>query len=98
MTPIIAKLVQETKEYEILPDRVRDSHINKRKRLMGDSVFTYREQTVIRENRTLIGSNSVLPQKNTIKNQKTQSSRGFCSLFGFGGGSKKSKEEEKKKK
>lgn len=82
----------------MLPNIVRDSHINKRKQMIGDSVFTYREPTIIRENRTLIGGTSMLPRQNKAqgKNQKTKTSRGFCSIFG-GFGSKKTTKDENKK-
>lgn len=99
--PIILKIQQEIKEYDILPERIRDSHINKQKRLIGDSVFTYREPTIIRENRTLIGGTSVFPRQNNAKgqNSKTQTSRGFCSIFGgFGGEAKKTSKDDKGKK
>lgn len=87
MDPIIEKLQKEIKEFDLLPTKIRDSHLHK-KRSYGDSVFTYREPTIIRDNRTLIGSQSILPstgKRLPNQNQKTKTSRGFCSLFGFGG-------------
>ena len=86
MDPTIEKLQKEIKHYDLFLAQTRDSHLHKN-RSMGDSVFTYREPTIIRDNRTLIGSQSVLPNSKKLagKNQKTKTSRGFCSMFGFGG-------------
>lgn len=86
MDPIIEKLQIEIRAFDLLPSKVRDSHLNKKRAMLGDSVFTYREPTIIRENRTLIGTQSIVMGKKAAaaKNQKTKSSRGFCSIFGFG--------------
>ena len=90
MVPIIQRLQTEINEFDMLPMKVRHTHLNKGKRgVFSDSVFVYREPTIIRENRTLIGSQSILPGKKPAgKNQQTKSSRGFCSLFGIGGSKK----------
>lgn len=86
--------LEKMKQYEY-PLQIRQSHLpmNLNKRGMGDSVFTNRIPTVILQNKTIIGSKSVIDAKSfggaggVKKNQQVSSSRGFCSMFGLFGGS-----------
>lgn len=84
----IAALVSKMNQYE-MDFKVRSSHIGQN-RMMGESLFNNRLPTIIAQNRTLIGG-SVLPQhKNKLatrasQNSEVKGSRGFCSVFGFGG-------------
>lgn len=86
------KLWDEIKVYE-MPMKPRDSHIRRPgNRFMGDSIFTNRMPSIIGANRTLIGTKSVLyGDRLPTSNARVKSSRGFCSLFGFGGAPKNNK-------
>ncbi len=75
-----------------MPLKLRDSHIRRpNNRFMGDSVFTNRMPTIIRDNKTLIGTRSVLfADRMPTSNSKVKSTRGYLgSMFGIFGGSKK---------
>lgn len=85
------KLLEEIKQFD-LPNKIRISHLNSSRPFWGsESVFGNKTPTVILENKTIIGSRSVLPMNASqirLKNRQVQSSRGFCGgVFGsmFGG-------------
>lgn len=85
MDPIIEKLKAELRAKEMQSEKIRDSHLHKR-RGIADSRMTYvdREPTIVVDNRSLFGSHSVVgvgQKPNKPKNKKVGSSKGFCSMF-----------------
>lgn len=77
-------LISQIKTHEV-PHQMRLSHLNKEREESGNSVFTNKEPSIIRQNRTLIGGKSIVGGSRPVPknaNKAVKSSRGFCSVFG----------------